>query len=52
MKSHAGRLWRSIWHNRQGCWVFSPIKWITLRLEAHANGWAWEFAYWHGITLE
>ncbi|MFO1483433.1 MAG: PVC-type heme-binding CxxCH protein [Verrucomicrobiaceae bacterium] len=25
---------------------------ITLRLEAHANGWAWEFAYWHGITLE
>jgi hypothetical protein len=25
---------------------------ITLRLEAHATGWAWEFAYWHGITLE
>lgn len=25
---------------------------ITLRLEAHANGWAWEFAYWGGITLE
>jgi putative heme-binding domain-containing protein len=25
---------------------------ITLRLEAHANGWAWEFSYWHGITLE
>jgi len=25
---------------------------LTLRLEAHANGWAWEFAYWHGITLE
>lgn len=25
---------------------------ITLRLEAHANGWAWEFAYWQGITLE
>jgi putative membrane-bound dehydrogenase-like protein len=25
---------------------------VTLRLEAHANGWAWEFAYWHGITLE
>ncbi len=25
---------------------------ITLRIEAHANGWAWEFAYWHGITLE
>ncbi len=25
---------------------------ITLRLEAHANGWSWEFAYWHGITLE
>ena len=25
---------------------------ITLRLEAHANGWAWEFAYWHAITLE
>ena len=25
---------------------------ITVRLEAHANGWAWEFAYWHDITLE
>lgn len=25
---------------------------ITVRLEAHANGWAWEFAYWQGITLE
>jgi putative membrane-bound dehydrogenase-like protein len=25
---------------------------ITVRLEAHANGWTWEFAYWHGITLE
>ena len=25
---------------------------VTLRLEAHANGWTWEFAYWHGITLE
>jgi putative membrane-bound dehydrogenase-like protein len=25
---------------------------ITLRLEAHANGWAWEFACWQGITLE
>lgn len=25
---------------------------VTLRLEAHANGWAWEFAYWQGITLE
>jgi putative heme-binding domain-containing protein len=25
---------------------------INLRLEAHANGWAWEFAYWQGITLE
>lgn len=25
---------------------------VTLRLEAHANSWAWEFAYWHGITLE
>lgn len=25
---------------------------VTLRLEAHASGWAWEFAYWGGITLE
>ena len=25
---------------------------ITLRLEAHASDWAWEFAYWGGITLE
>jgi putative membrane-bound dehydrogenase-like protein len=25
---------------------------VILRLEAHANGWAWEFAYWHGIKLE
>jgi len=25
---------------------------VTLRLEAHANGWSMEFAYWHGITLE
>ena len=25
---------------------------VILRLEAHANGWAWEFAYWQGITLE
>lgn len=25
---------------------------VTVRLEAHANGWAWEFTYWHGITLE
>jgi putative membrane-bound dehydrogenase-like protein len=25
---------------------------ITVRLEAHANGWSMEFAYWHGITLE
>jgi hypothetical protein len=25
---------------------------ITLNLEAHANGWYMEFAYWQGITLE
>jgi len=25
---------------------------VTLRLEAHANGWSMEFAYWAGITLE
>ncbi|MHB1081601.1 MAG: PVC-type heme-binding CxxCH protein [Prosthecobacter sp.] len=25
---------------------------VTLRLEAHANGWSMEFAYWGGITLE
>jgi hypothetical protein len=25
---------------------------VTVRLEAHASGWAWEFAYWGGITLE
>jgi putative membrane-bound dehydrogenase-like protein len=25
---------------------------VTLRLEAHASGWNWEFAYWHGIVLE
>lgn len=25
---------------------------VTLRLEAHASDWAWEFAYWGGITLE
>ncbi len=25
---------------------------VTLRLEAHANGWNMEFAYWGGITLE
>lgn len=25
---------------------------ITVRLEAHASDWAWEFAYWGGITLE
>lgn len=25
---------------------------ITLRLEAHANGWNMEFAYWAGLTLE
>lgn len=25
---------------------------VTLRLECHANGWAWEFGYWQGITLE
>lgn len=25
---------------------------ITLNLEAHANGWNMEFAYWQGITLE
>ncbi len=25
---------------------------VTLRLEAHANGWSMEFAYWSGITLE
>ena len=25
---------------------------VTLHLEAHANGWSMEFAYWAGITLE
>ncbi len=25
---------------------------VTVRLEAHATGWNWEFAYWHGIGLE
>ena len=25
---------------------------VTLRLEAHANGWNMEFAYWGGITVE
>jgi hypothetical protein len=25
---------------------------VTVRLEAHANGWSMEFAYWGGITLE
>ncbi|OYW73521.1 MAG: hypothetical protein B7Z37_21205 [Verrucomicrobia bacterium 12-59-8] len=25
---------------------------VTLRLEAHANGWSMEFAYWAGIALE
>ncbi len=25
---------------------------VTVRLEAHASGWNWEFAYWHGIGLE
>ena len=25
---------------------------VTVRLEAHANGWNMEFAYWAGITLE
>lgn len=25
---------------------------VTVKLEAHPNGWAWEFAYWQGITLE
>jgi putative membrane-bound dehydrogenase-like protein len=25
---------------------------VTLRLEAHASGWNWEFAYWHGIVIE
>lgn len=25
---------------------------VTLRLEAHANGWSMEFAYWSSITLE
>lgn len=25
---------------------------VIVRLESHANGWAYEFAYWGGITLE
>jgi putative heme-binding domain-containing protein len=25
---------------------------VTLRLEAHPNGWSMEFSYWNGITLE
>jgi putative membrane-bound dehydrogenase-like protein len=25
---------------------------VTVRLEAHANGWSMEFSYWGGITLE
>ena len=25
---------------------------VTLQIEGHANGWAWEFGYWNGITLE
>ena len=25
---------------------------VTVRLEAHASDWAWEFAYWGGITRE
>lgn len=25
---------------------------VTIRLEVHANGWSYEFAYWGGITLE
>ena len=25
---------------------------VTVRLEAHASGWNWEFAYWHGILVE
>ncbi|MBL9179422.1 MAG: c-type cytochrome [Verrucomicrobiaceae bacterium] len=25
---------------------------VTIRLESHANGWAYEFAYWGGIALE
>jgi putative membrane-bound dehydrogenase-like protein len=25
---------------------------VTLRLEAHASGWNWEFSYWHGIVIE
>jgi putative heme-binding domain-containing protein len=25
---------------------------VTVRLEAHASGWNWEFAYWHGIVVE
>lgn len=25
---------------------------VTLRLEAHASDWVWEFAYWGGIMLE
>ena len=25
---------------------------VTVRLESHATGWAWEFAYWQGITLQ
>lgn len=24
----------------------------TIRLETHASGWSWEFAYWHSIRLE
>ena len=24
---------------------------VTIRLEAHATDWSWEFAYWHGIEL-
>jgi hypothetical protein len=29
-----------------------PNEEVTVRLEAHANGWNMEFAYWAGITLE
>jgi len=25
---------------------------VTLRLEAHPNGWSMEFSYWNGITLK
>ncbi len=25
---------------------------VTVRLEGHATGWAWEFGYWQGVRLE